>query len=286
MSHTTSPQESTATVRSPGELLAALVHSALLVSVAAASVAVTTMALAGFAVRPEPPFLVFGATLLVYSLDRVADVDADARTVPSRVAFVRRYGQHCLLAGGLLYAAGGAIVLVQRPALAPLLLLPLVAIGLYAVAGLKRRLLVKNAVVGASWGLVPLGVGRYLGDAWRVEVLVLAGWVTWHITVAAMVFDLKDVAGDRAEGVRTVPTVSGPATTRRVAQVANAALATLVVATVTTGLVPHTFLVLLVVHGYVAAYVAAASIDRGPLFYGLVVDGEHALLAALALAVT
>lgn len=266
--------------------LAVLVYSSVFIAVSAASVAVTTMALAGFPLRVEPPFVVFAATLLVYSLNRFADREEDARNVPGRVAFVRRYGRYSVAAGVLLYVCAAGIVFVQLPSLAAVLLLPLVVIALYSIVGLKRVLLVKNLLVGLSWGVIPLGVGVYLGDPWRVEVGVLVAWVTAMLTVAAMVFDVKDVEGDRAAGIRTVPNVYGLTRTRHLAHGANGIVAAAVVGLVALGVVPTEWLVLLGQHLYVGWYVQAARPDRGPLFYGLVIDGEHVVLAALALAVT
>jgi len=232
---------------------------------------------------PGPEFGTLAATLFVYSADRLADVDADAANLPARAAFARRHGRRLLAGSTVLYTVAVALAAARGVPWAGFLALPVVAVAVYSGFRAKRVFLAKNLLVGAAWAAVPLGVGahaRRLGDP---HVWVVAAWVGAVITVAAVVFDVKDVPGDRAAGIDTVPVRYGPAVARRVAAVANLGLALGVVALVATGVVPSQFLVFLALHVYVAAYVPFAAPDRSALFYGLVVDGEHVVLAALVL---
>lgn len=262
----------------------ALVHGSVWISLGAASVAVSTALLAGFPLEFGPPFLAFSVTLFVYSFDRVADRDADERTVPRRAAFVRSYGRAIALAGVALYLLAACLaVALELPAVQAMALPPLVAV-LYTSAGLKRVFLVKNLLVGAAWGLVPLGVGAYYGAPARVEVVAFAGFIAAMLTIAAAIFDVKDVAGDAERGIRTLPTEFGPRVTRRIAAAATVAVAAVVVALVVGGALPRRFLAVLPFSVYVLCYSVVATPDRGPLFYGFLVDGEHLFLAAVLLA--
>lgn len=265
-------------------ILLALVHSNLLIALAATSWVVTTSLLIDRPLDPVPIFIVFAATLFVYSLNRITDIEEDIRNVPGRAAFTRRYGRLWLALGIVLYLTAVAIAVVLSLPRAEFLALPLVVALLYSTAGLKRLLLVKNLLVGVSWGVIPLGVGVYFGALGSIEIRFLFGYVAAMLTIAAVVFDLKDIEGDRAEGIRTVPNQFGPRRTRRWSAVAAAAVAAVVVFAVYVGVLSSTFLVLLTLNGYVLAYSLVASPDYGPLFYGFVVDGEHVFLAAIVLA--
>jgi 4-hydroxybenzoate polyprenyltransferase len=262
----------------------ALVHSNLLISIAATGVAVTTTRLLGRPLDPVPLFIVFAAALFVYSFNRVADLAEDEQNVPARAAFTRRYGRVIFGLGSLCYGLAILVAVLQGLPLVEFLALPLVAAVSYSLGRLKRLLLVKNLLVGAAWAAVPLGVGVYYGVLWTVEVWVLAVVVGAMLTAAAAVFDVKDLAGDRAAGIRTVPIVFGPSATRRLAAATAVAVAAGIGLVVALGLVPGRFLVLLALPAYVLAYVPVATPDRGPLFYGFVVDGEHIVLAGLVLA--
>lgn len=260
------------------------VHTNLLVSLAATGVAVTTSVLVGVPLDPLALFVVFAATFFVYGADRVTDAGADAVNLPARAAFARRHSRRLLAAGVVLYAAAVTLAAARGVPNAEFVALPVVAVAVYSGLRAKRVFLVKNLLVGAAWAAVPLGVGAYTRQPGDPHVWLLAGWTGAVITTAAVVFDVKDVAGDAAAGIRTVPVVYDPATARRAAAVANAVLAAGVAGLVAAGVLPDRFLVLLVLHGYVAAYIPFATPDRSALFYGLVVDGEHVALAVLTVA--
>jgi 4-hydroxybenzoate polyprenyltransferase len=263
----------------------ALVRSNLLVSLSATGVAVSTSLLADLPLSVLPLGIVFAVTLFVYSFNRIADRSEDARNLPGRAAFVDRYGRALLAVGGLLYLAVFVATLLRGVPGGPALAIPALVAVLYSVVGLKRVLLVKNLAVGLSWGFIPLGVGVYHGVLWTVDILFTAAFVTLMLTVAAAVFDIKDIEGDRAEGIRTVPIVLGVDRTRYLAAGVSLVVGLVVVCLVVVGTLPPIYTVLLGFVAYVAGYSLLARRDRTPLFYGFVIDIEHSLLALALLGV-
>jgi len=272
------------TLRPIWSTLTWLVHSNLFISLSTVSVAITTAILAGFPLEALPLFIVFAATMFVYTVNRFTDLAEDEQNVPRRAAFTRRYGRRFLVAAVFLYVSAVAVAVAVGVPGASYLVLPLVVVAGYSVGGLKELFFVKNVVVGLAWGAIPLGVGYYYGDPWRLEVLFLTGYVGTMITVAAVIFDIKDIEGDREEEIPTVPNVFGPSLTRRLSQGGNVLIALAVVAVVVATSLPSTFLVVLLMNGYVMAYIPFAEPDHGPLYYGFVVDGEHVFLAAVVIA--
>jgi 4-hydroxybenzoate polyprenyltransferase len=262
----------------------ALVHSNVFISLSATSIALSTVLLADLAVDPVPLFIVFAVTMFVYSFNRLTDFAEDKRNIPGRASFVRRYGKPLLAVGVVLYLLAAAVAVLEGIPGAPAMVIPLAVAVLYSVVGLKRVLLVKNLLVGLSWGLIPLGIGVYYGVLWTTDVVFMAGFVTTMLTIAAAVFDIKDIEGDSAAGISTLPVRYSPAFTRRVAAGATVLVSLAVVALVAAGVLDRAYLLLLVFTGYVVGYSLVATADRGPLFYGFVVDGEHILLALLLLA--
>ncbi len=260
-----------------------LVHSNLFISLATMSVVVTTVLLADLPLEALPLFIVFAATLFVYTVNRFTDLEEDEANVPDRASFTKRYGRLLLALGVGCYVTAIAVAVLEGLPGAIYLLLPLVVALLYSVGGIKRVFLVKNLFVGLAWGAIPLGVGYYYEQLWAFDILVVAGYVIAMITIAAVIFDVKDIPGDRAEGIATVPNTLGTAATRRYSQVANVAVAAVVVALVFGTDLSLEFLALLAMNGYVAGYIPFATTERGPLYYGFVVDGEHVFLAAVVL---
>ncbi|QSW98936.1 UbiA family prenyltransferase [Haloterrigena alkaliphila] len=284
MSNSIATQRTRRWLSSLESALRVLVHSNLFISLATTSVVVTTVLLADLPVEPIPLFIVFAATLFVYTVNRFTDLEEDEANVPKRASFTRRYGWLLLVLGVALYVAAIAVAVALGLPGAIYLFLPLVVALLYSVGGVKEVFLVKNCFVGVAWGLLPLGAGYYYGQPWRLEILAMAGYVTAMITVAAVIFDVKDIEGDLEEGIPTVPNRLGPAATRRYSQAANAFIAAAVVAVVAATDLSSAFLALLAMNAYVAGYIPFATPDRGPLFYGFVVDGEHVFLAAVVVA--
>src|SRR6056297_2164079 len=261
-----------------------LVHSNVFIALAATSWVAPTAVLADLPLDPLPPFIVFAATLFVYSLNRFTDIDEDEYNVPGRAAFTKRYGRFLLTVGTLAYLGAVGFTLAFNLPRAELLLAPIAVITLYSVLGLKRRLLVKNLLVGIAWGGIPLGVGVYYGVPLDAEILLLTAYVVAMLTIAAVIFDLKDIVGDRHEGIVTVPRVIGTRRTRLYSAGATVVVTIGVVAAIWASLVPPRYLVLLAFSAYVFLYSLCADPDAGPLFYDLIVDGEHLFLALLVVA--
>ncbi|WP_394328098.1 UbiA family prenyltransferase [Halostagnicola kamekurae] len=261
-----------------------LVNSNLHISLSATSIALVTVLLIDLRLEVVPLFIVFAATMFVYSINRVTDLEEDARNVPGRAAFTREYGRLLLALGvGLYVLAIGVAVVLELPG-ARYTVIPLLVTIAYSFFRLKRVFLVKNLTVGVAWGLIPLGVGYYYGVLEAPGIVFLAAYVTTMLTVAAIVFDIKDIDGDRAAGIRTVPVVFDTRRTRILAQFSNVAVAASVVVCVVGNLVPVTFLVLLAFNAYVGTYIPFATRDRSVLFYGFVIDGEQIFLACCVLA--
>ncbi|MDZ7689437.1 MAG: UbiA family prenyltransferase [Halobacteriales archaeon] len=260
-----------------------LVHSNLFVSFSATGVALTTVLLADLRLDPVPLFIVFSVTLFVYSFNRFTDLAEDEKNVPRRARFTRRYGKPLLTAGVVLYIAVLVLAFTLELPGAPFLLLPVFVGAVYSLARAKRVLLVKNLIVGGAWGAIPLGVGVYYGVLLTPEILFLSGFFIVSVTVAAALFDIKDIEGDRREGIRTVPNVYGPRLTRVAAFVVVSALVPAVVGA--TFVISSDFAVLFGFLGYVLGYIPFATRDRGTLFYGFVIDGEYLFVALLTVAV-
>jgi len=257
------------------------VHSNIFISVSATSVAVTTVLLADLRPEPLPLFIVFTATFFVYSLNRITDIAEDRQNVPSRAEFTERCGKPAAVVGGVLYLAAVAVAFYVGLPGAPFLGLP-VAVILFYSGYAKSLFFVKNLTVGLAWGSIPLGVGVYYGILWTPEILFLSFFFAVTLTVAAALFDIKDIEGDKAEGINTVPVVLGPRATRVGAAIVTLSLVPVVIAS--GYVISNEFLLLLPFLGYILAYTPFSARDRGPLFYGFVIDGEHVLLALLVVA--
>jgi len=108
----------------------------------------------------------------------------------------------------------------------------------------------------------------YYDVPWSVDILFMFAFITMMVTIAAAVFDIKDIEGDRAEGIRTVPLVLGVDRTRRLAAAASAVVGLGVGGLLLAGILSARYAVLLGFVAYVAGYSFLARRDRTPLFTG------------------
>ncbi len=239
------------------------------------------MLFADLTVEALPLFIVFAVTLFVYSFNRLTDLAEDEQNVPDRAAFIKRYGRGLFALGTILYLLATAVAIARGVPGAPAMVVPLVVAVLYSVVGIKRILLVKNLLVGISWGLIVLGVGVYYNQLFAVDILFFFVFITAVLTIAAVVFDIKDIEGDRAEGIRTVPAVVGPKRTRQFSAVAILAVGAVVFLLLVANVLHSQYLILFPFLGYILGYTLVARRDRTPIFYGFVIDVEHTLLAAI-----
>jgi 4-hydroxybenzoate polyprenyltransferase len=244
---------------------------------------VSTIVLADLSFEPVPLFIVFAVTLFVYSFNRLTDLAEDEQNVPGRASFIEQYGTILFAIGGVLYLIATGLAIVGGIPGSPAMIVPLVVAVLYSVVGVKRLLLVKNLLVGLSWGMIPLGVGVYYETVRTADILFIFVFITAALTIAAVVFDIKDIEGDQLEGIRTVPIVVGVERTRQMAAGASLLLGLSAVGAVVVDLVHWQYLLLAPFTIYMAGYSLTARVDRTPLFYGFVIDSEHIYLAVALL---
>jgi len=176
-----------------------LVWSNTYISLTAAGMALTTMVLAELPLVGLPLFIAFSTFFFIYNLDRYTDREEDKTNVPQRAAFFERYGRFLLPASAILYLIGLSLAYSRNPLSFAFALSPGILSVIYSIAGAKSILFGKNIIVGLGWGTVPLMVGAYFsGLGVRVALLFLYFTVVWFINT--IVFDVKDIEGDRRGG--------------------------------------------------------------------------------------
>jgi len=173
----------------------------------------------GLAVAPLAPALMMLVVFTVYNLNRKTDEDEDAINHTERYAFTQKYGTilfryavcACIIALCLSALRGPGSFLVT--------IVPLVAGVVYSVPLLPARLgfrrlkeipFVKSLIVAFSWAVPPallpichaaLPPGTTTG--------IVGVFFFFQIFTNTVIFDVRDVEGDVASGVKTIPTILG-----------------------------------------------------------------------------
>jgi 4-hydroxybenzoate polyprenyltransferase len=199
--------------------------SAYLAFIAMAEVVIVMFALS---LPPSLAPLVVGlVTVAVYVNDRIADVDTDAVSMPKQAAFVRRHKDVLYVLASVAYGLAVAISVLGGPFALAITLLPGAFWILYATnwvpnVGVRfRRLkdvfLLNSAVVALAWAatltFLPLAFAD--GSVTPGTVLVFS-YFFLRVFGNTEIPNVRDVDGDRAIGVSTLPVVLGVARTRQV----------------------------------------------------------------------
>ena len=231
---------------------------------------------------------VFLVSFSVYTLDKIADLDKDVASMPTRARFLEGKKDLAIAYSALAYLLSIIIVFLGRPISSSLLLVPMAANIVYGtrlipgVPRLKDIPVMKNAIVALSWAIVTVLIPvtyQSLPSLGPIHSLVFVVIYFMFIKtfIDTVLYDIRDEAGDRINSVRTIPVLIGLENTTKVLLILNS--------TLLLGLpwfegLTRLLVLSLVIYGY--AYILYFRERRDPLFLDLCVEGEW-MLASLFL---
>lgn len=207
-------------VPDPRRVGRALVHASVVDAVVAATKVLTVVLLLDLAITPA---VAVGGLMAfaIYASNKLVD-DEDAVNAPGRARFVARYRRELAAATAIATVLALALAATAGPLALALTLLPAVAAVAYSVTlpvvdrRLKDVLGVSTLLVAVSWALPTVALPVVWVDAAFTPAAGVAfAFYLLQTAVAFEVRNVRDVTGDRAEGVRTLPVVAGTATSRR-----------------------------------------------------------------------
>lgn len=234
-----------------------------------------------------PNFLVCLAVFLfafaIYTLDKVADMDKDAANLPERLNFLK--GRKNLATGYAFtaYSLAIAIVLLNMPLALPILIFPLAVNLIYgskpisSLPRLKDLPFIKNFIVAITWALgtalLPAMHSNYVSVITMACVFYFMLIKTFIDTV---LYDIRDVKGDRESGVKTIPVLIGP---RKTIAILLLLEITLLPSLEFIDIALRPLAMILVLFGF--GYIVYFRERRNPLILDFCVEGEWMLATCL-----
>ncbi len=224
-----------------------------------------------------------------YTLDRAIPCAEDVINQRSLVCADRRIA---LAWCGMTYLSGLALFLWNGILLAPLV--PLVIGYLYTrgvtlgshTLKLKGGAGVKNAVIGFTWGgSIALVIAHFTQNLLVVIPIFL--FYGLKLFINSSIFDMKDLEGDLAAGIRTLPACLGETRTRHLLATLSLLLHVLMGACILTGYLRPELAILacsfLIWAPFILCYSPAWELAGGikRRLRGIVIDGESALALGL-----
>ncbi len=282
---TRSTPSSPKTLGGLSSLLELLTSTSIFLALNASIVAAFSSLLYSLEVRPIILFIAFLATFSVYNMNRATDRREDSINrpqaasrnilfflVPSMIASAL-----CLLLSASVGAQALTVVVASFAAsiLYSFKLSP-------SVPRLKEIVGLKSVLVAFSWGftgaLLPAS-GQAVDNS---KIALAFTYIFIQILVNTILCDIRDMDGDMASGVNTLPISLGLAATRRLLLTANTLLFPWLLYCITQGLfqeyIPSLFFG--VGYGYLIIWLFSEK-GRDRLLVELAVDGEWMPLVAL-----
>jgi len=284
-SETKSTPFSPETLRGLSNILELLTSTSIFLALNASIVAAFSSLLYGLEVKPRILFIAFLATFSVYNMNRATDRREDSINRPQAASrSILFFLVPSLIASALcllLSASVGAQALT-------VIVASFAASVLYSfkpspsIPRLKEILGLKSVLVAFSWGftgaLLPAS-----GQAVDTSKIVLAfTYIFIQILVNTILCDVRDIDGDMASGVNTLPISLGLGATRRLLLTVNTLLFPWLLYCITQGLFQEYMPALFfgVGYGYLIIWLFSET-GRDRLLVELAVDGEWMPLVAL-----
>lgn len=265
-----------------------LISSSLFVATVGFSAIYISFSLFEISPRPKLFFASILVTLTIYNLNKLTDKEEDAFNVPERADFIKNREKHVIFFSTLSYGIGLVLGLLVDVLAVFILLFPLVSGIVYSVKifsgiRLKDIFAIKNVIVALSWAVV----AAFLPIICSQQTLTLTLFIFYFLFIKTFVntviFDVRDVEGDRRIGTKSIPVVIGIHKTRYLLLAIQSTLIIWLGISLYHGLfiryLPVLILNLIYEYYYIFYFCNEKTKDKKELSFDLILDGGWIILA-------
>jgi len=281
----------------PNKIFAWLVYSRLTMGLQAAGIVLTTMLLLNLNVSILLLFVVCTFSSAVYHFNRKTDLEEDLINEPEKIAFLRKTKFLDILYPILfilvvvitaIYNIYASLMILVAPVLGFLYYSKWIPKSLAKRIGarrIKELPYAKSLFISGSWSLFVILTAVYYSIPITSTVLLIYFFVFLRFFINTVVYDMKDVVGDKKVGIRTLPVLFGITRTVNFLMLLNVIAAVYLFVCIQYEIVPTLAHGLNLITIYVFYYLLKArqkGVDIRKLCY-LFVDGEFIVWPVLAL---
>lgn len=230
-------------------------------------------------------FACFFLTVSTYNLNRLTDLDEDSINTPDRANYTKQHHTRVLLT--VVGSAGAALLLASFCDLSAVfvIFLGICASCLYSVRilgfRLKDVLVLKNVTIAGTCVICAAALPLAVHVSSYIAISLIAYFVFIKVFINTVLFDVRDVEGDRIAGAVTIPVSLGRQKTRGLLLGLNSTLLPWVALSIVQGLW-YKFIAILaasVVYGYWYIFRLCSNGATIRKSVDLLVDGEWVLIA-------
>jgi 4-hydroxybenzoate polyprenyltransferase len=236
----------------------------------------------------QPDFRICTAVFLlvysIYSLDKLTDSREDVVNMPERAGFIRRHRKIIFATSIASYLLSALLVLLVKPWALPIMLMPIAANAAYGsrisphIPRLKDIPVMKNLLVAFIWASLITVLAAW-GETDLLGVAFVSYFLLAKSFINTVLYDVRDIEGDRENGVRTIPVLVGPKWTTILLLALNS---TLLLCLLLSHMSGQALAALLAIYGY--SYILAFNKGGDKNALDLFVDGEWMIAYIILLA--
>jgi 4-hydroxybenzoate polyprenyltransferase len=231
-------------------------------------------------------------TYSIYNLNRKTDENEDSINHSHRYAFTKKYEKILYSSGigayllALVISCFYGITVILISAI-PLLSGVIYSMPLFPKRFKYRRLkevpVAKSLLVAIAWALPPALLPLYVsGTPPSLVTLAVILFFFSLVFINTVLFDIRDVEGDRASGVRTIPVLLGIPRTKILLTLVNIIFGIAVISLLLFGILPIFVGLLIIGMIYAQAYILLyQDMSAGNLKCDLIADGQFIVLGLM-----
>jgi 4-hydroxybenzoate polyprenyltransferase len=236
-------------------------------------------------------------TYSIYNLNRKTDESEDAINHAHRYAFTKKYEKILYLSGLGAYLLalvlsgfyGISVILVSSiPLFTGLIYSMPILPKAFRCRRLKEIPVLKSLLVAIAWALPPALLPVYISGAspGLVTLSVILFFFSL-VFINTVLFDIRDLEGDRAAGVRTIPVLLGISRTKTLLTLVNIIFGISVLSLLLLSHISPVYICLIVIGMiYAQAYILLyQNVSTGNLRCDIIADGQFIVLGLLMIGV-
>jgi 4-hydroxybenzoate polyprenyltransferase len=179
---------------------------------------------------PSEPLMFIIAFLIaffVYSFNRLTDIKEDIINNPERAEFFKKRAYLFISIGIIALILALFLAILKSLLVFTIVLLPAIFVTIYSIKWipqkqkrLKEIFLIKNILVSLGWFLISLFVAAYV-NIFSIGILIIGLFIFLRIFIGCIMFDVRDIEGDKIHRIYTIPIKFGIKKTRNIILILN-----------------------------------------------------------------
>lgn len=228
-------------------------------------------------------------TFTVYSIDKLSNINEDSISLPERAEFIVRHRKILIYVTIASYIVALTLTFLKNTLALSVILFPLCIGLIYSIKISNFRLkdipALKNISIALSWAVVGTFLPLAVSFKPFASIVLIFSFIFVKCFINSVLFDVRDIEGDRVNGVRTIPVLLGLNNTKYLLLALNSTLIPWLMISYSKGYF-HKYIIIIIILTILYGYLYTVHFCKKNLKIGksldLLVDGEWIYISIFA----